>query len=88
MDDPQSFINWLGAIAGALFGWIMKSFKDDLKTVQDNQNKLQAQQQTHEVHIARGYVTRAELQDSITSIEEKLDKIFDKLDGKEDRRRQ
>lgn len=86
MDDPQSFINWLGAIAGGLFGWIMKSFKEDLDNLRDNHDKLQAQQQTHEVHIARGYVTRAELKDSIDTVNAKLDAIFDKLDNKADKK--
>lgn len=85
--DPQDLINWLGAFGAACMGWILKGVKDDIKSLQDADVKLQAQQNVHEVHIARGYVTRAELQDCFSGLEEKLDKIFDRLDGKEDKKR-
>ena len=86
--EPQDLINWLGAVAVGLFGWIMNQFKNDVKALQDAHLKLQATQQVHEVHVARGYVTRAELEDCMVRLDNKLDKIFDKLDGKEDKKRQ
>ena len=84
--DLQTLFNYLAGIIGALVMWIMKGIKDDITDLKNSDTSIKNAVQLHELHVARGYVTRAELKDSVDSFNDKLDTLFEKLDKKEDRR--
>ena len=85
--EPQTIFNVLLGGIGTLIVWIMNQFKDDMADIKKKTTALQATMQAHEVYVARAYVTRAELRDSIDNVTDKLDAIFNRLEGKADKHR-
>lgn len=85
MVDTQSLINILFGLVGVLGGWWMNNFKDVLKGLQQSDKELADKVSAIEVLVAGRYVTREEMNQSISTIFLKLDNIYAKLSTKADR---
>ena len=71
----QTLVNILFTIAGVLFGWILRVIWTEIKLVQENQK-----------YIEDNYVRKDDYRIDIAEIKGMLARIFDKLDGKADKR--
>ena len=71
-------LNLVAYLAMVLFVWIAKSAIRDLRDLQKSHNDLRLELPVH-------YVRDAHFRDELTKVLEKLDKIFDRLDGKADK---
>ena len=76
--DPQTAINFTGAIIIAGIGWFCKAVWDAVHALQEDIHNL-------EVTLPTNYVQKDDFSDAMRQINEKLDKISDKLDGKMDK---
>jgi len=77
--EQQTIINIsVGAILGVL-GWFARVMWDSVNKLRDD---------IHEIEIAlpSHYVRRDEFFDAVKLINDKLDRIYDKLEGKADKR--
>lgn len=83
--DLQVAFNITVAIAGFLGGFVLKAVWDGLKDLRDSDTKLAEKVQTIEVLVVGQYVTWESLKDMMKPIENKLDRIMEKLDTKADK---
>ena len=72
--DAQSLINVAIAVAGFFGGWVLKRITDSL-------DRLDADVRA----MPEKYVAKDDDKDDIKRVQEMLDKIFCKLDGKADK---
>lgn len=72
--DAQSLINVAIAVAGFFGGWVLKRITDSL-------DRLDADVRA----MPEKYVAKDDYKDDIKRVQEMLDKIFCKLDGKADK---
>lgn len=72
--DLQHAIDTLLAACLAAVGWIVRTLHGDVKSLSDELT-------SHKVEVAKTYATNAD----ITRIEDKLDRILDKLERKADK---
>ena len=84
--DYQSMFNIVFAVAGFLGGWVLNSLRDSLKTLQEADVNLSIKVQSIEVLVAGQYVKREDFAETVRALFLKLDKIYDKLDTKEDKK--
>ena len=73
------------AIAGFLGGWVLNSIAGNVKSLQKADNELATKVQAIELLVAGQYVRRDDFDKISAEIFHKLDKIYDKLDGKADK---
>jgi hypothetical protein len=78
MQEWQSFINIAAAAFVAVIGWFARVLFDSV-------NKLQQQIHELEVTLPSSYVRKDEFFDAVRLINEKLDRIYDKLESKVDK---
>lgn len=83
--DTQVAINILIGIVGILGGWWMKVMWQSLRDLQQADATLTTKVAEIEVLVVGTYVKRDELERMLTALFAKLDKIYDKLDGKMDK---
>ncbi len=83
--DLQIAFNIAVGLAGALGGYILKSISDNLKSLQSADNALSEKVQKIEVLVAGEYVKHSDIEKLSNALFAKLDKISDKLDGKQDK---
>jgi len=83
--EPQTIINSAFAVIGALGGWVLNRIWEALKDLQAADKVLTEKVGAIEVLVAGVYVTREELQKTISTVFIKLDRIEDKLDHKVDK---
>lgn len=83
--DAQFAINILIGIVGILGGWWMKVMWQSLRDLQRADATLTTKVAEIEVLVVGTYVKRDELERMLTALFAKLDKIYDKLDGKMDK---
>ena len=73
------------ALAGALGGYVLKSFSDSVKSLQIADGALVDKVQKIEVLVAGEYVKHVDLERLTNALFAKLDKISDKIDMKADK---
>lgn len=83
--DMQTAFNIAVMICAALGGWWMRAVWESLSDLRSAHTQLIDRVQKIEVLVAGEYVTREELSHALQTLFRKLDKIEDKLDGKQDR---
>jgi len=83
--QPQDYINLLIAACGALGGWVLKTIWAAVIDQQKETKDLSDKVNSVEVLVAGQYVRRDELTGILTRIDNKLDAISTKLDGKADK---
>lgn len=87
MTIEQEIINYLfGGICG-LGGYLFKSTMAAIKALQRNEAKINDKVNSIEVLVAGSYVKRDEMERMAHALFVKLDKIYDKLDSKQDKPR-
>jgi len=76
--DAQMLINFaIGAILAGI-GWWARVVWDSLQKLKDDIHEI-------EIDLPKSYVSKAEFHDTMNRIENIVQKIFDKLDGKADK---
>lgn len=70
----QTIFNLVVAVALPAIGWFAREIFDDVKMVKASLNE-------HKVEVAKTYATNSDM----TRIEDKLDRILDKIERKQDR---
>jgi hypothetical protein len=83
--DLQVAFNIAVGLVAFLGGYVLKSINDNLKSLQVADTQLAEKIQKIEVLVSGNYVTRTEIDKLSTALFVKLDKIYDKLDGKQDK---
>jgi hypothetical protein len=81
----QDAFNVAIAIAGCLGGWCIRTMWDALQDLRKADRELAEKVGSIEVVVAGQYVKRDELDRSLNALFSKLDRIEDKLDGKQDK---
>jgi len=81
----QTLFNIAVGLVGALGGWILNTLWQEIKTMQQTDEKLADKVAAIEILVAGQYVKRDDMQILSTAIFAKLDRIEDKLDGKADK---
>ena len=76
--DLQSLFNIVGGILLSVVGWIAKTLWDAVADLRRDLHVL-------ETDLPKSYVRREDFADSMRRIEDMVNRIFDKLDGKEDK---
>lgn len=72
-------------ISGFLGGWVLNSIAANVKSLQKADNELATKVQAIELLVAGQYVRRDDFDKISAEMFRKLDKIYDKLDGKADK---
>lgn len=83
--EMQTLFNIAVGLVGALGGWILNTLWQEIKTMQQTDEKLADKVAAIEILVAGQYVKRDDMQILSTAIFAKLDRIEDKLDGKADK---
>lgn len=73
------------SIIGFLGGWVLNSLKTSIESLQKADTNLTEKVSSIEILVAGQYVRREDLSAFSGEIFRKLDKIYDKLDGKADK---
>lgn len=83
--DNQYLFNIAFGIISALGGYVLRTVSEQLKSLQDADSMLVDKVQRIEVLVAGQYVTNDSLTMVISTLHDKLDKIWDRLDTKQDK---
>lgn len=83
--DAQWIANGLFTTIGLLVGWQVNSVRDSIRDLKAADEKLATKVQHIEVLVAGKYATRDEVRELGSQINEKLDRIVQKLDSKADK---
>lgn len=78
-------IQYCGGSCRGFGGWILNTLWQEIKTMQQTDEKLADKVAAIEILVAGQYVKRDDMQILSTAIFAKLDRIEDKLDGKADK---
>jgi hypothetical protein len=81
----QEVINWIIGAFGALLGFLLNQLWTAVKDLQAADKDLTDKVSKVEVLVAGQYVTRDDFKRSIDALFNKLDRIDEKLNGKQDR---
>lgn len=84
MNYQDEFNIAVGLIA-FLGGWILNSVRDSVKSLHESDELLSNKVQSIEVLVAGQYVTRIDFERNQSALFAKLDRIEQKLDGKQDK---
>ena len=76
--DFQSIINLVGGAILCAVGWWCREIWDSVKTLKNSLQGL-------EVDLAKNYATRQDINSRLDKIDQVLERIFDRLDGKADK---
>jgi len=83
--DSQTAFNILLSLVAFLGGYVLKTFNDSIKTLQQKDSELTDKVQQIEVLVAGQYVKRDDMEKMANALFAKLDKIDAKLDNKADK---
>ena len=86
MNLDQTILNWAFSIAGALGSFVLKALWDAMTQLRLDNATLVKQIGELSDKIGREYVRRDDFKDHAARVEEMLARIFEKLDGKADKR--
>jgi hypothetical protein len=81
----QILFNIIVGIAAFFGGWILNTIWKSIQDLQQTDHKIAEEVADMRVLVAGQYMTRSEMNEMSKAIFEKLDKIYDKLDGKADK---
>jgi hypothetical protein len=76
--DTQTLINMSAGAILAVLGWFARVLWEAVSTLREDLHRL-------EVDLPSHYIRRDEFQEGMKEIKDMLGKIFDKLDGKQDK---
>lgn len=76
--DTQTIINVTAGAVLAVLGWFARVIWDAVSMLREDLHKL-------EVQIPSTYIMKQDFQEAMSTINAKLDKIWDKLENKADR---
>lgn len=76
--DAQSLINFAMATGLAIAGWFARTLWDAIKELQSDLHNV-------EVTLPHTYVKQAEINARFDKLENMLEKVFDRLDQKQDK---
>ena len=76
--DFQSIFNLIGGAILCAIGWWCREIWDSVKS-------LKASLKDVEIDIAKNYVSKSDIDARLDRIDQVLERIFDKLDGKADK---
>ncbi len=76
--DIQSLINFAMATAIGIAGWFARTLWEAIKELQTDLHNI-------EVHLPSTYVKQAEINARFDKLENMLEKVFDRLDQKQDK---
>ncbi len=82
----EGWIQWLLGVGLTVVGWVSHMLWQDVKEVKNNHKDTFTRIQSIEVLIAGEYLKRTEFREFQSTILEKLDKILDALNTKEDKK--
>lgn len=89
--EHQTIINILIGAVGVLFGWLFNGIKADMAEQKKESNDLADKVHAIDKLVAGDYVRKDDLYPMITRLDTKIErgfeKVFEKLDGKEDKKR-
>lgn len=74
----QSIYNLIGGAVLAAIGWWCREIWDSVKTLKNDIQKLEVELPTH-------YVQKTEINSRFDKIDNTLERLFDRLDGKADK---
>lgn len=87
--EHQTLINTLIGIVGVLFGWLFHGIKSDIAKQEKESNDLADKVHAIDKLVAGDYVRKDDLYPRLghleTKIERGFEKVFEKLDGKQDK---
>lgn len=83
--DAQIIVNWLLGVFGALIGILVRSLWQAVRDLQEADKEITEKVNSVEVLVAGQYVKQDDFNRLSEAIFKKLDRIEDKLDGKEDK---
>lgn len=83
--DNQYLFNVAFGIISALGGYVLRTISEQLKNLQKADSMLVDKVQRIEVLVAGQYVTNDALTSVISKLHDKLDKIWDRLETKQDK---
>jgi hypothetical protein len=76
--DPQSLINLAAGLAIAIGGWFARQVWDSVQRLKEDLHSM-------EVDLPKSYVTKDDFNQTMKHIENMVQRIYDKLDGKADK---
>jgi len=76
--DLQSLFNIVGGLLLTVLGWIARTLWDAVADLRRDLHDI-------ETDLPKNYVRREDFADSMNRIEMMVNRIYDKLDGKEDK---
>jgi hypothetical protein len=76
--DPQSLINLAAGLAIAVGGWFARQVWDSVQRLKEDLHEI-------EVDLPKSYVTKDDFNQTMKHIENMVQRIYDKLDGKADK---
>lgn len=85
MVDLQVLFNMSVGALGGIFGWLLNSIWQEIKTLQQNERKTSKEIAEINVLVAGNYVTKAEWNGAISNMQHTLERIENKLDKKQDK---
>jgi hypothetical protein len=74
----QDIFNLIGGAILAAIGWWCRELWDSVKRLKD-------EVQSVEVDLAKNYATKSDINSRLDKIDQVLERIFDRLDGKADK---
>lgn len=85
MGEYQQLFNIILTFLFTALGWWLKSIQGMLNDLRDDDKAILDRLSSVEVMVAGDYLRRDEFQRQFSVLEDKLDKIFERLDSKADK---
>ena len=76
--DSQTVVNLIGGAILVAVGWWCKEIWDSVKSLKDDLKAI-------EIDLPKNYVSKSDIDSRLDRIDQVLERIFDKLDGKADK---
>lgn len=76
--DAQTVVNLVGGAILVAVGWWCKEIWDSVKSLKEDIRAI-------EVDLPKNYVSKSDIDSRLDRIDQVLERIFDKLDGKADK---
>lgn len=89
--DTQELINWTMTAMGALIGYVVNSIRTEVEILRKRDEIIAEKVNSIEILVAGNYAKKDELMHMVNKLETKIEsgfnKVFEKLDEKEDKKR-